>query len=183
MEEQKQGNTSYSNIFKTTFLFGFVQVFKAIISIFKNKLAAILIGAEGMGILGIYNTVIQLIQTGAGLGVNQSAVRDVAEARGADDHKRFSTIISVVNKVILYTGLLGCIITLCLSYWISDWTFGDYTHIIAYCIIAFVIAFNIVNESKQAILKGMRQLRALAKASVIGSVIGLVTSIPLYYFF
>ena len=182
-EQQNKGGTSYGNIFKTTFLFGFVQVFKAVISIIKNKLAAILIGAEGMGILGIYNTIIFLVQTGAGLGVNQSAVRDVSEARDADDHKRFSTIISVVNQVILYTGLLGCIITLCLSYWISDWTFGDHAHIIAYCIIAFVIAFNIINESKQAILKGMRQLRALAKASVIGSVIGLVTSAPLYYFF
>ena len=183
MEEQKQAGTSYGIIFETTFLFGFVQVFKAVISIVKYKLAAILIGAEGMGILGIYNTVIQLVQTGAGLGVNQSAVRDISEAKGAEDHNRFSTIISVVNKVILYTGLLGCFITLCLSYWISDWTFGDHAHIIAYFIIAFVIGLNIINETKQAILKGMRQLRSLAKASMIGSVISLITTLPLYYFF
>ena len=40
---------------------------------------------------------------------------------------------------------------------------------------------NIVNESKQAILKGMRQLQSLAKASMIGSATGLIVSAPLYF--
>lgn len=176
-------NTSYGNIFKTTFLFGFVQVFRAIMSIVKNKIAAILIGAEGIGILGMFFSTIQMIQTGAGLGVNQSAVRDISEAKGTNDYNRFSTIISVTNKVILYTGLLGCLITLCLSYWLSEWTFGDTTHIVGYCILALAVAFNIMSESKQAILKGMRQLKALAYASMLGSIAALVTSVPLYYFF
>lgn len=175
--------TSYGTIFKTTFLFGFVQVFKAIVAIVKNKIAAVLIGPEGMGILGIYQNVISMIQTGAGLGVNQSAVRDISEARGIGDEKGISRIISVVNKVILFTGLLGCFVTLCLSYWLSDWTFGDNAHIVAYCVIAFVVALNIIDETKQAILKGMRQLRALAKAGMIGSAAGLIITAPLYYFF
>ena len=80
-EQQNKSGTSYGNIFKTTFLFGFVQIFRAVIAIVKNKLVAILIGPEGMGLLGIFNSTVQMIQTGAGLGINQSAVRDVAEAK------------------------------------------------------------------------------------------------------
>lgn len=175
--------TSYGTIFKTTFLFGFVQVYKAVITVIKNKIAALLIGPEGMGIVGIYQTVVSLIQTGAGLGVNQSAVRDVSEARGQGDTNGVSRIISIVNKVILYTGLLGCVTTLCLSYWLSEWTFGDHAHIVAYCFIALVVALNIVDETKQAILKGMRQLRSLAKAGIIGSTAGLLITAPLYYYF
>ena len=175
--------TSYGTIFKTTFLFGFVQVFKAVVSILKNKIAAVLIGPEGMGILGIYQSVISMIQTGAGLGVNQSAVRDVSEANASGNTNIISKIISVVNKVILYTGLLGCVVTLCLSYWLSDWTFEDNTHIISYCILSLAIALNIIDETKQAILKGMRQLRVLAKAGMIGSAAGLFATAPLYYFF
>lgn len=178
-----ESKTSYGSIFKTTFLFGFVQVFKALVTIIKNKIAAVLIGAEGMGIIGIFNTTIQMLQTGAGLGVNQSAVRDVSEANGANDYNKFSRIISITNKVILFTGLLGCLVTLMLSYWLSSWTFGDTAHIIAYCVLSLTVAMNIVNESKQAILKGMRQLRSLAKASMIGSATGLLLSAPLFYFF
>lgn len=183
MEEQKQTGTSYGNIFKTTFLFGFVQVFRAVIAVVKNKLVAILIGPEGMGLLGIFSSTIQMIQTGAGLGINQSAVRDVAEAKGSGNHERVSRIIKVTNRVVIFTGLLGCIVTLVLSHYLSIWTLGDTTYTISYCILALVVALNIVNEGKQALLKGTRHLRALAYASMIGTVVGLVTAVPLYYFF
>ena len=53
----------------------------------------------------------------------------------------------------------------------------------AYCVIALVVSLNIIDEAKQAILKGMRQLRALAKANIIGATTGLFTTIPLYYMF
>ena len=183
MEEQKQGSTSYSNIFKTTFLFGFVQVFRAVIGIVKNKLVAILIGPEGMGLLGIFNSTIQMIQTGAGLGINQSAVRDVAEAKGSGDNERVYRIVKVTNRVVLFTGLLGCLVTLILSHYLSVWTLGGTGYTFSYCILAIVVALNIINEGKQALLKGVRHLRALAYASMIGTVVGLVTAIPLYYFF
>lgn len=183
MEEQKQGGTPYSNIFKTTFLFGFVQVFKAIVGIVKNKLVAILIGPEGMGLLGIFTSTIQMIQTGAGLGINQSAVRDVAEAKGSGDNERVSRIVKVTNRIVLFTGLLGCLVTLILSHYLSVWTLGGTGYTLSYCVLAIVVAFNIINEGKQALLKGVRHLRALAYASMIGTVVGLVTAIPLYYFF
>lgn len=174
---------SYSNIFKTTFLFGFVQVFKALISIIKNKLVAILIGTEGMGLLGIFTSTIQVIQTGASLGVNQSAVRDVAEANAQEDYVRVSRIIAITNRIVLITGALGCFITLVLSNKISEWTLGDEKHTITYCILSIVVALNIINEGKQAILKGMRRVKHLAFASIIGTTISLFTAVTLYYFF
>lgn len=183
MEEKKQTGTSYGNIFKTTFLFGFVQVFKAVIAIVKNKLVALLIGPEGMGLLGIFNSTVHMIQTGASLGINQSAVRDVAEAKGSGDQAKVSRIIKVTNRIVIFTGLLGCMVTLILSHYLSIWTLGDTTHTISYCILALVVALNIINEGKQALLKGTRHLRALAYASMIGAFVGLITAIPLYYFF
>ena len=182
-EQQNKSGTSYGNIFKTTFLFGFVQVFKAVIAIVKNKLVAILIGPEGMGLLGIYNSTMVLLQTGAGLGINQSAVRDIAEADNISDRNRISRIICVTNKVVLFTGALGCFITLILSYWLSEWTLHSSQYTIAYCFLSIAVACNIINDGKQAILKGKRQLYSLAKASIIGTFVGLVTAIPLYYLF
>lgn len=175
--------TSYGNIFKTTFLFGFVQVFKALISIIVNKLAAILIGPNGMGLLSIYNSTISLIQTGAGLGLNQSAVRDVAEANGTGDELRRNKVINITLRAVLYTGLLGFIITVAMSYFISDWTMGNHNYTLIYCILAVVICLNIINEGRQAIFKGMRLMRYLAYASIIGTTTSLFISIPLYYFF
>ena len=175
--------TSYGTIFKTTFLFGFVQVFKIIVGVVKNKIVAILLGAEGIGLLGIYSSTIALIQQGAGLGISQSGVRDVADAKGKGDKVQFSKIINVINKIVLFTGLLGCVLTLVLSKHLSEWTLGDTKHVTAYCIISIVVSCNIINEGKQAILKGARQMKALANASIIGVSVGFITAIPLYYFF
>lgn len=184
MEEQQQKTgTSYGSILKSTALFGTVQILKAVMTVVKNKFAAIFIGAEGVGILGLFNSSISLIQTGAGLGVSQSAVRDVSEATGSGDRGRMSRIINVTNRVILLTGLIGCVITLVLSRCLADWTFHDKAYTISYCFVAIVVGLNIISEGRLAILKGTRQLRLLAYASVIGAAVSLFTSIPLYYFF
>jgi O-antigen/teichoic acid export membrane protein len=183
MKEQKQCGSSYGNIFKTTFLFGFVQVFNIIVKVGLNKIVAILLGAEGMGIMGIYNSVSQMIKTGAGLGVNQSAVRDISEANAVNNRNVFSKIISLTNKVILFTSALGIFVTIILSPFLSKWSFGDYSYTIAFIWISIVVGLNVFTDGQLAILKGMRQLRALAKASVWGSLAGLLTAIPFYYFF
>lgn len=129
MSESK--TSSYGNIFKTTFLFGFVQIFNIIVKVGLNKVVAMLLGAEGMGIIGIYNSAIQMIRTGASLGVNQSAVRDISEANACNDNVRFSRIISLTNKVIWFTALLGMGVTIVLSPYLSKWYFGDETYTLA----------------------------------------------------
>lgn len=42
--------SGYKNIFKTTFLFGFVQVFNIFVKVGINKVVAILLGTAGMGV-------------------------------------------------------------------------------------------------------------------------------------
>ena len=181
MEEQEKTSTSYGNIFKTTFLFGFVQVFNIIVKVGLNKVVAFLLGAEGMGIIGIYNSAVQMIRTGAGLGVNQSAVRDISEANAKGEKETFSRIISLTNKVILFTSLLGIGVTIILSPFLSKWSFGDHSYTLAFIWLSLVVGLNIFTEGQLAILKGMRQLRALAKASIWGSLAGLISAVPFYY--
>lgn len=183
MEEQKQGGTSYGNIFKTTFLFGFVQVFNILVKVGLNKVVAILLGAEGMGIIGIYNTVINMIKSGAGLGINQSAVRDISEANTKNDFSRFSRTISLTNKIILFTSLIGIVVTIVLSNQLSRWTFGDNTKTLSFIWLSIVVGINVYVDGQLAILKGMRQLRSLAKANIWGALAGLISAIPFYYLY
>lgn len=180
MSEEKQ---AYTGIFKSTFLFGFVQVFNILVKMIANKAVALLLGANGMGIVGLFNSSIGMIQTGAGLGLSQSAVRDISEANASEDTNRFSRIISLTNRVLLFTAFLGVIVTISLSPWLSEWSFGNKNYTFAYIWLSIVVGLNILTEGQLAILKGMRRLRALAKASMIGAIVGLFTVVPFYYFF
>ncbi len=135
-----------------------------------------------MGVVSLLNTSITLLKTGAGLGISQSVVRDVSEANGANDHARFSRIISLTNRIILVISVLGVILTIILSPLLSHWSFGNETYIVSFVWLSIVVGVNIMTEGQLAILKGMRQLHALAKASMIGALAGLFTALPFYYF-
>ena len=173
---------NYSGIFKTTFLFGFVQVARLLMTVVKNKVVAILLGPQGVGIISIFKNAIDLIKTGASLGISQSAVKDISEANVSKDRNNFSITISVVKKIVSLTSLLGLLITIVFSPLLSKWGFGDYDHIWAYIFLSIAVFFNIFLENQLSILKGMRMMRILAKTSLIGTFIGLIVGVPSIYF-
>ena len=175
--------TSYKDIFKSTALFGVVQVFNIVVKLGTNKVVAIFLGPNGMGIIGLYNSAISLLKTGAGLGISQSAVRDISEANNSSNRQQVNKIIHITNKVIVYTSLLGIAITIILSSYLSEWLFGNSQYVSAFIIISLVVGMNIYTDGQLAVLKGVRRLKQLANAIMIGSLAGFVSAVPLYYFF
>lgn len=172
----------YKGIFKSTALFGFVQIFKAVISVVKAKLVALLLGPQGIGLLGVFNSAISMIQTACGLGISQSAVRDISEAYQEADTNKLAKVVSITNKVVIITGSLGCLLTILFSEKISIWTTESDDYTLSFIFLGIVVLFNIINEGKTAIIKGTRHLKYLAFSSIIGTFIGLFTAVPLYYF-
>lgn len=177
-----QPSGDYKGIFKSTFLFSFVQIVNIVTKVAVNKVVAIVLGAEGLGIISLYNSAINMLKSGCGLGIKQSAVRDVAEANEEKDIKRISEIISVTNKVVLFTALLGIVVTIISSPLLSKYSFGSAEFILPFVILSVAVALNIYAEGQMAVITGMRRLRDLAKVNIIGSLVGLVSSIPLYFF-
>lgn len=180
MSEEKQ---SYKNIFKSTFLFGFVQVFGVIIKVGLNKAAALLLGVEGIGLIGIFQSISEMLKTFFGLGVSQSAVRDISKANEDGNEEEFSQVITVTHKVIFITSLLGAFFTIVFSVYLSIWSFGNDSYTSLFLLLGLVVFFSILADGQLGILKGMRRLRELAKATVFGSLAGFVSGVPFYYFF
>ena len=102
----QSNESSYRSIFKSTFLFGFVQVFNIVMKAAINKAVAILLGTEGMGVISLYNSAVNMLRTVAGLGIPQSAVRDVAEANATYEIEKLNRIITVTKKIVWFTALL-----------------------------------------------------------------------------
>lgn len=174
-------STVYKNIFKTTFLFGFVQVFNIIVKVGINKVVAILLGAEGLGIISLFQTSINMVKTGAGLGINQSAVRDISEAYGSGNNQSHSETISLVRRIIWFTCGLGVVTMIVLSPMLSNYSFGNGNYAFAYALLSVAVAAVILNDGLKAILTGTRQLRSLAKASMLGAFVGLFAALPFYF--
>lgn len=168
---------------KATSIFGGVQVFNILIGIIRSKLVAIILGPEGIGLNGILQSTIQLVNGVSGFGLGTSAVKDVSESYASGDEKKLSRTISVFRKLVWLTGLFGFIACFVLSPLLSKVSFDSYDYILAFAAVSVTVLFMQLTDGQRVLLQGTHRYKYMAKASVIGSVIGLFTTIPLYYVF
>lgn len=180
MSEQQ---TAYRQIIKATSIFGGVQVFQIIIKIISSKFIAVLLGPLGMGIAGLLTSTTGFIAALTNFGLSTSAVRDVAAAHSTGDELRVRTTVTVFRRLVWYTGLLGSLLTLVLAPWLSQISFGNRDYTYAFMIISVTLLINQLSAGQGVLLRGLREIKYLAKSSLIGSLLGLFTTIPLYYFF
>jgi O-antigen/teichoic acid export membrane protein len=172
---------NYKENLKVTSLFGGVQVYNIIIGIIRSKFVAVLLGPVGMGINGLYGSTTGLIGSLADLGLGFSAVRNISEANGTGDHNRIAVVISVFRKLVWVTGLLGLIACLVLSPLLSKITFGNKNYTYGFAILSCTLLFGQLASGQGALLQGLHKYKYMAKSGVIGSTIGLIITVPLYY--
>ena len=177
----KNNQSSYRSIFKATSLFGGVQVYQILIQIIKSKFVAVLLGPAGVGIMGLFQSGLQLVQQISSMGLAQSAVRDVSEANGTNDLQRIAKTVTVVRKLVWITGLLGLIVVACCSPLLSKVSFGNYDYTIPFIILSITLLIDQLSAGQRVVLQGMRRLKDLAKCTAFGVTFGLITSVPLYY--
>lgn len=168
---------------KATSLFGGVQVINIVISIIRSKLIAILLGPTGMGIAGLLTSTTGLIGGLTNFGLGTSAIKDISSAAATGNQQRIGVVVSVIHRLMWITGFIGTILTLILSPWLSQLIFGNKDYTISFAWISVTLLLGQLNTGKLVLLQGMRKLQFLAKANIIGSFLGLITTIPLYYFF
>ncbi len=175
--------SSYRQIMKATSLFGGVQVINIILQIIRSKFIAILLGPEGMGIMGLLTSTIGIISSMTNFGLGTSAVKDIAAANISEDNNRISLIVNVFRRLVWLTGLLGMLLAIILSPWLSQVTFGNRNYTLAFIWVSTSLLFNQLSSGQLVVLQGMRQLKYLAKANIAGSALGLIVTLPLYYFY
>lgn len=175
-------NTNLKTSLKATTLFGGVQIIGIIVSVIKNKLVALLIGPVGVGIVELYNSTIRLIKSFTDFSIEVSAVREVSISYKTGDKAQFNHKVGVFSRIVWLTGLLGLLVCLLGSPLWSKMTFGDYEHTLAFAILSVVLLLEQLRSGKTVILQGTGQYRSMALSGVFGSILGLVTTVPIYYF-
>lgn len=167
---------------KITSLFGGVQIFGIIISILKNKCVALLIGPTGVGLVELYNSTLRLIKSFTDFSIQVSAVRDVSIAYRSSDENKYHYTAFLFSRIVWLTGLLGLFICLLGSPLWSKLTFGNYKYTLSFVLLSSILLFNQLQSGKSVLLQGAGHYKELALSSILGNLFGLITTIPIYYF-
>lgn len=175
-------SNSYRSIAKANALFGSVQIYNILVGIIRSKMIAVLLGPEGMGIMGLFNSTLDLIRSATNMGLQTSAVREIALVSKASDMDKISQVSYVLSHLVWITGMLGVFVTFFFAPYLSEFAFDNRNYTLHFRILSVTLFISQQTVYYNVILQGMRKLRLLAQANIIGSTVGLCVVMPLYYF-
>ncbi|MDE6555695.1 MAG: oligosaccharide flippase family protein [Duncaniella sp.] len=170
------------NVLKAMGTFGGLQIVQILCGAVRVKLVAIWLGAAGVGLFSIFNNAITMLTTVSQLGMGQTAVRDMAAATSGHDSRRVGLVAAVIRRWGLILGMAGFALTVFLSPFLARFTFGNYSSTWAFALLGIVVMMQIITASRQAVMRGIGRLNALARAIFIGVGGGLAISIPMFYY-
>jgi PST family polysaccharide transporter len=173
-------STSYRQILRSSSIIGGAQGINLLLGMVRVKVAAVLIGPIGVGLVGNYQAIQGVVGTVAGLGIQSSGVREIAEAAGKGDSEAIGRAALVLRRVALLTGLIGALAMAGLSTILSRWTFGSGDYAVEIALLSLTILLGNIAGGQSALIQGMRRIGDLARLNVFGAAAGTVISVGCY---
>jgi enterobacterial common antigen flippase len=174
---------SHKQILKSSALIGGSTALNLFFRMVRAKAIALILGPTGVALFGLYGSIVDLTRTIAGVGVNSSGVRQIAEAVGSGNSRRVAHTIITLRRVAFFSGILGSALLFAFSKAVARFTFGDTVHARSVALLAIAVFLGDVSAAQGALVQGMRRISDLARISIWGAVSGTLFSIPIIYFF
>jgi len=171
---------SYGQILKSSSIIGGAQGINYLIGMVRTKLVAVLLGPSGVGLVGLYVSATELVGTIAGLGLDSSGVREVAEAHGSGDAGLVARTVKTLRRVCWVTGILAWLLTAALSYPLSVWTFGSGEQSWTIAILGATLLLSAISGGQRCLLQGTRRIGDLARLGILGAFVSTVCAVTLY---
>ncbi|MDC0564782.1 O-antigen translocase [Amylibacter sp.] len=162
-------------LIKSMLVIGSAQVVNILISIVRMKVLAVLLGPGGVGLLSIYNSLLDMVQQTAGLGMGNSGVREIASSRG--DEATLSRVRRVLFAAHLIQGTLAMIAVWLLRERIAIWLFGDTLRATVVGLIGIAILIGLLASAQTALLQGLRKIGNQGRVTVIGAFVGTLAGL------
>ena len=173
-------NNGYKTALKASAIFGGVQLFNILVKLVKSKIIAIFMGATGFGLLSLYITLSELVSSATNLGLQNSSVRDFAIANEDGNQDSLAQKRLAIKRWIIFTCILGALVTFIGAQYFSMLMFNSPNYTNGIRLLSIVVLLMSIYNGQYAYLQGIRQIKVLAKANILGSLISLLLSVPFF---
>lgn len=164
--------SSYRTILRSSSIMGGASVLNILSGIVKMKVAAVLLGPAGVGLVGLYQNLVQTAATVGALGVGSVGTRQIAAAHANGD----AASVMVVRRALFWGSLILSIFS-ALLFWLGRNLIA--THLLhaperATDVgwMALAVGLSIASGSQGALLTGMRRIGDVARVQLLSSLVG-----------
>ena len=164
----------FARILRSSALMGGAQVVVLAAAFVRAKAIAMILGASGVGLIGIFNAFSGNIASFAGWGLGTSGVRLIA---GAPDQQKPAKI-AAVRRMGWALSLLGLALALLLFWPVGSATFASSQYAAEMAIVACAVPCVIASSAWSAVLQASGKVASLAKVQIAGALAGLLLGLP-----
>jgi O-antigen/teichoic acid export membrane protein len=166
---------------RTTFFSAIITFIRIVSGFVASKVVALFTGPAGVALIGAFTNFIAIVLTLANGAINTGVVKYTSEY--GDEEPKLKSLFSTALKISIICSAIVGLILITLAPYCSLWIFtkSEYTNIIR--VLGVTIIFYSLNSLLISILNGRGQINTYTIVNTIGSVIGLLFTITLVYFF
>jgi len=170
---------SHRQIFRSSAIIGGASVINILVGIIKVKMLAILLGPAGVGLMGLYQSIMGTASTLVGCGLDTSGVRQIVLSQGNQK------VLALVRRALLWGNtLLGGLAMVLL--WmardpIAKLVFHDANHTAEVGWLGIGVLLTLLSSSQMALLQGMRRVGDVARVNIFGSLVGTAFGVLLVW--
>ena len=154
---------------------GSASLINIVMGIIKIKVLAVLLGPAGVGLMGLYQSIMGTASTFAGCGLDTSGVRQIAVSQG--DQK----VLALVRRALLWgnilLGGLGMALLWLARELIAELVFHDTAHATEVGWLGLGVLLSLLAASQMAMLQGLRRIGDVARVNVLGSLVGSIVGV------
>lgn len=175
-----QPEDSYSRIVTSSSLIAGSQIIALALGLLRAKLAATLIGTEGVGLNALLQGLLALGMTICGLGLQQSGTREVAASFACGDLHKLTKTVLLLRRLAWLTGTLGLGLAIILATPISHFNFGNSAHNFEIILLGVAILLTNLTNSENAVIQGTRQIATMAQIRISSNILGTIFTLVFY---
>lgn len=174
--------SSHRQIIRSTAAIGLASLSVIAIGLVRTKVAALLVGPVGIGLIGLYHNLVTSASALAGLGLNASAVREIAGAEAEADRQRLDATRRAVVFLSVAMALAAALAMILLREPISRHVLQGQVRAGDVGWLGVAVALTVLSVACVILLNGFRRIAALAWVQVFGALLGTAAGLAALFF-
>ena len=141
------------------------------------KAAALLVGASGVGLIGLFNNLVLTASTFGGLGISSAATRQIAAERSMAGDEGEALARHALARATLVLAVITAVLMWAFSKPIAEIAIGEANYSEAVGWLSIGAGLTIVAGSQTALFAGLRRMNAIARTSIFAGLLATVLGV------
>ena len=181
--DSTEQTASYRRILKSSSIIGGSSVANILIGLVRTKVLAVLLGPAGVGLVGLYRSLMTTGTTVATMGLDIVGTRQIAEANAMDDARALALARKAVFWSTVALACVGGLVMWAFRKPLAKRVLGSTSQSEVVGWLALGVAISVIAVSQSALIQGMRRIADIARVTVYGAILNTVVGIVLIWRF